>query len=59
MRKSRISKSKQLKLVEHFVAGATARTAGGFVGVNKTTAAYYFPWLRELSYRTAVAPLTQ
>ena len=57
MRKSRISKSKQMKLVEHFVAGATARTAGELVGVNKTTAAYYFYRLRELIYR-AVADAT-
>ena len=57
MRKSRISKSKQMKLVEHFVAGATARTAGELVGVNKTTAAYYFHRLRELIYR-AVADAT-
>jgi len=35
-------------LVEHFVAGTTARTAAALVGVNKTTAAYYFHRLREL-----------
>ncbi len=57
MRKSRISRAKQIKLVEHFVAGATARTAGELVGVNKTTAAYYFHRLRELIYR-AVADAT-
>jgi transposase len=43
--------------VEHFVAGATARTAGEFVGVNQTTAAYYYQRLRELIYR-AVADAT-
>jgi len=43
MRKSRISSGKQAKLVEHFVAGTTARTAAGLVRVNKTTAAYYYP----------------
>jgi transposase len=57
MRKSRISHGKQMKLVEHFVAGATARTAGELVGVNKTTAAYYFHRLRELICR-AVADAT-
>ena len=57
MRKSRISRAKQIKLVEHFVAGATARTAGELVGVNKATAAYYFHRLRELIYR-AVADAT-
>jgi len=51
MRKSRLSPSKQAKLVEHFVAGTTARTAAALVGVNKTTAAYYFHRLRELIYQ--------
>ncbi|MEQ8795088.1 MAG: IS1595 family transposase [Salinisphaeraceae bacterium] len=51
MRKSRLSASKQAKLLEHFVAGTTARTAAELVGVNKTTAAYYFHRLRELIYQ--------
>jgi len=51
MRKSRLSKQKQDKLIEHFVAGTTARTAAGLAGVNKTTAAYYFHRLRELVYQ--------
>jgi transposase len=51
MRKSRISFGKQAKLVEHFVAGTTARTAARLVRVNKTTAAYYFHQLRKLIYR--------
>lgn len=54
MRKSRISEGKQRKLREHFVAGTTARTAAGLVGVNKTTAAYYYHRLRELIYRAVV-----
>lgn len=48
MRKSRISKIKQEKLIEHFVAGTTARCAGALVGVHRNTAAYYFQRLREL-----------
>ena len=52
MRKSRISKIKQMKLREHFVAGTTARTAARLVGVNKTTAAYYYHRLRQLIYQT-------
>lgn len=48
MRKSRLSTAKQNRLIEHFVAGTTARTAAVLVGVNKTTAAYYFHRLREL-----------
>jgi len=48
MRKSRISKDKQERLIEHFVSGSTARTAACLVDVNKTTAAYYFHRLREI-----------
>ena len=51
MRKSRISAVKQRKLREHFVAGTTARTAARLVGVNKTTAAYYYHRLREIIYQ--------
>jgi len=48
MRKSRLSKEKQLRLIEHFVAGTTARCAADLVGVNVKTAAYYFHRLREI-----------
>jgi transposase len=51
MRKSRLSKYKQSRLIELFVAGATARTAASLVGVNKSTSSYYFHRLRELIYR--------
>ena len=59
MRKSRISSGKQAKLIEHFVAGTTARTAARLVRVNKTTAAYYYHRLRELIYQAIAdtAPL--
>ena len=50
MRKSRLSSYKQNKLIELFIAGATARTASALVGVNKTTASYYFLRLRQLIY---------
>jgi len=50
MRKSRLSWHKQSRLIELFVAGSTARTSAQLVGVNKTTAAYYFHRLRELIY---------
>ena len=50
MRKSRLSKYKQNRLIELFVAGTTARTAASLVGVNKTTASYYFQRLRQLIY---------
>ena len=48
MRKSRLNVYKQDRLIEHFVSGSTARTAGALVGVNKTTAAYFFYRLREI-----------
>ncbi len=50
MRKSRLSWYKQCKLIELFIAGSTARTAAALVGINKTTAAYYFHRLRLLIY---------
>ena len=48
MRKSRLSRSKRAKLIEHFVAGTTARYAASLIGVDKMTAAYYFQRLREI-----------
>ena len=50
MRKSRLSQPVQNKLIELFVAGATARTAAELTGVNKNTAAYYFHRLRLLIF---------
>jgi len=51
MRKSRLSWYKQERLIEHFVAGATARSAASLIGVNKTTAAFYFHRLRKIIAR--------
>jgi transposase len=48
IRKSRLSRFKQGRLVEHFVAGTTARTAASLCGVNRKTAALYFLRLREI-----------
>ena len=48
MRKSRLSKQKQNKLIEHFVAGTTARCAAGLIEINPKTAAYYYRRLREI-----------
>ena len=53
MRKSRLSRYKQNKLIELFVAGVTARTATELVGVNKNTAAYYSHRLRLLIYQNS------
>jgi transposase len=48
MRKSRLSSAKQSKIIEHFVAGTTARCAADLIGVNRNTATYYFQRLREI-----------
>ena len=48
MRKSRLGKSIQCKLLEYFVSGSTARCAASLVGVNFKTACYYFQRLREI-----------
>ncbi|MBC6428752.1 MAG: IS1595 family transposase [Cellvibrionales bacterium] len=48
MRKSRISQFKQGRLIDHFIAGATARTAARLVGVHRNSAALYFHRLRQI-----------
>ena len=48
MRKSRLSRVKQNRMIEHFVAGTTARCASELVGVNRKTAAYYYNRLRVI-----------
>ena len=48
MRKSRLSIYKQERLIKHFVFGSTARAAASLVGVNKSTAAYFYHRLREI-----------
>jgi len=48
MRRSKLSRAKQHKLIEHFVAGTTARTAADLAGVNRKTAGYYFHRLRVI-----------
>jgi transposase len=47
-KRSKISKKKKLQMMEHFVAGSTARTTAEIVGVNKNTAQLYFHKLRNL-----------
>ncbi len=39
MRKSRLNAAKQARLMEHFVAGTTARCGAALGGVNRKTAA--------------------
>ena len=48
MRKSRLSSQKQHRLIEHFVAGTTARCAADLVRVNRKSAAFYYHRLREI-----------
>jgi len=50
VRKSRLSKYKQNRLIELFVAGATARTAAALAGVNKNTGSYFYQRLRKLIF---------
>jgi len=47
-RKSRLTKTQKQKLMEHFVAGTTARTAALLVGVNRNTATKFYHRLREI-----------
>ena len=48
IRKSRLKKQIQDKLIEHFVAGTTTRCAAELIGVNRKTAGYYYHRLREI-----------
>jgi len=48
LRKSRLSQFKQYGLIEHSVAGTTARCAASLVGANFKMSAYYHRRLREL-----------
>ena len=47
-RKPRIPKKMIEKLMEYFVAGATARTAAELANVNRNTATKYFRLFREV-----------
>jgi transposase len=57
MRKSWLSYGKQARLIEYFVAGTTVRTASALVGVNKSTAAYYFLRLRTIIAQALAAEM--
>ena len=47
-RKSRMAVRQQQKLLEHFVAGTTARAAAMLVGVQANTAIRFYQRLRRL-----------
>ena len=51
MRESRLDRAEQKRLEEFFVASSTARIAAAMVGVNETTASYYFNCLRGLVFQ--------
>ncbi len=48
LKRCRLTEKQQGRLLEFFVGEMTARTAADLVGVNKTTAAYFFTRLREI-----------
>ena len=48
MRKGRLSKYNQDRLIEHFVSGSTALTAASLCSVNRKTAAFFFLRLRAI-----------
>ena len=48
MRKGRLSKYKQDRLIEHFVSGSTALTVASLCSVNRKTAAFFFLRLRAI-----------
>ena len=50
MKRSKLSEEKQFKLIEHFSAGTTARTASALIGINRKTAILYYHHLRELIF---------
>ena len=47
-RKSRLSDWKRDRLIEHFVAGTTARAAAELLGVHRNTAALFYTRLRKV-----------
>ncbi len=48
VRKSRLSGRQQSKLIEHFVAGVTARAASELMGIQANTGIRFYHRLRQL-----------
>ncbi len=48
IRKSRLTLRQQSKLIEHFVAGSTARATAEIVGIQANTSIRFFMRLRQL-----------
>lgn len=51
LKRSKLTKKQILKILEHFVAGTTARTAAGLLELNRNTVTLYYHRLRELIAR--------
>ena len=49
-RKSRLSKEKITKLIEHFIAGTPARSSAILCGVSRKTATHWYHRFREIIY---------
>ncbi len=47
-RKSRLASRQQSRLIEHFIAGTTARAVAELVGVQANTAIRFYMRLRQL-----------
>lgn len=48
LKRSKLTKKQILKILEHFVAGTTARTAAGLLELNRNTVTLHYHRLREL-----------
>ena len=49
MRKAEYQFAQQNRLIEHFVAGTTAKCAAELICIPRKTAAYYFQRVREIT----------
>ena len=52
MQKSKLSTAKQHKVIEHFVAGTTARCTAEINAINHKTAAYYYLLREIIAYKS-------
>jgi transposase len=48
LRRSRLSEQQSERLLEHFVAGTSARSAAALIGVNRNSARLFYHRLREI-----------
>jgi transposase len=59
LKHARLSEAQQIRLLECFVRGVSARAAAIFTGVNKNTCAYFYYRLRKIIFRRLdeIAPI--